>query len=135
MWWRIAVKIAGWTGLQVLFFVLIYEIAFNLIAEHGGYPRPDLGYGIQLHYSLYLLCLLCVINSTVKVTSSGFKLPSLIVALICTGVWVVVWLNTLGSHPYRTALAITAGIISFSIPVLVNYVSAYRKLKQATGRL
>jgi hypothetical protein len=132
MWWRIFAKIAGWTVLQVLFFLLLHKIAFDLIAEHRGYTRPDLGYRISVHYSLYVMYLLCVFNGTMKVISTGFMLPSQIVALICTIVWVLLWLGALDSYPYRTALMITAGITTFSIPVLFNYWHHYFVLNRSS---
>jgi hypothetical protein len=112
-------KVVAWTALQFMFFVVAYEIVRFSVLTYRGYIRRDFAYGIGLHYGVYLLILLALINSVVQVLSSRMKVR-VFVAVACVGLWAAYWLPSASSIPYRAALVLTLGGISLLIPVLFS---------------
>ena len=119
--WHKLAKVVVWAGLQVLFFVLMYELTMAIIVQQDPI-RSDLSYGLKLVVGFYLLCLLSVIHSAVQVLASGYKPGEIITALICMGTWVAFWSHSFTYRPYRAGLVIVLGFISFAIPVLLNLI-------------
>ena len=112
-------RISVVSGIQVLLYVSIYQISFDLYSVAFGSVRPDLAYGISLHYGLYVYGLLATINAGLTYVFA-YTISRLFCVAACSFVWIFLWVEGAFSMPYRFLLVVAAGMVGFLVVLFLK---------------
>ena len=124
-------KLSGafiWTGIQFLLFILVYDAMYYITDYFRGSARSGVGYGIMVHYTLYLVGLLAAANSVVQTSALSVK-AKVYTVLLCVGILGFCLSPNLLGFPNRTSLLMASGIISLLTPLIVCSLSSIGKSK------
>ncbi len=103
---------------QVAIFVFLYSAALELYTMLYGQIRNDLGFGISMYYSLYVLGALAAANAFVQVVAERVVVKW-IAAVSSAGLWLLYWVHILALHPNRFLLVAVSGISSFALALIL----------------
>ena len=99
-------------------FVFLYSAALEFYTMLYGQIRNDLGFGISLYYSLYVLGALAAANAFVQVVADRVVVKW-IAAVSSAALWLLYWVDILPSHPNRFLLVSVSGISSFALAMIL----------------
>ena len=113
---------------KILVLVLIHISTFLIVYESGwiiapllkDYIRKNLNWGVTVHYSFYLFCVLTLISSISLVLTKENKLKT-IVSIILFCIFLIFFVfNNMFYHPYRTLLLAMSGLFGFIVPYFIR---------------
>jgi hypothetical protein len=108
-----------WMGLQLLLFAAAYTIAYESVRFYRGSLKRDLGYGIMLHYGLYLFGALAAASGVIQTSALSLR-AKIIGAAVCAGVFFIYLWPSFPITPYRGSLLLVVGIACLSVPLIVS---------------
>ena len=105
---------------QVVVFLYLYGAAVEFYVLFQGPIRNDLQYGLNLHFSLYVLGGLAAANTIVQIFAerNGTKWLAAVNAAL---LWNFYWAGILSQMPNRFLLVSVAGIVSFALAMVFLY--------------
>jgi hypothetical protein len=106
-------------GVQLQLFILAYSVAYEFARVYRGSTRSDIGYGIMLHYGLYLFGVLASVNGVVQTSTLSLKVK-LITAAACAGVFCCYLLRSFRITPYRASLLLFPGAACLFLPLVAK---------------
>lgn len=93
---------------QLVVFVGVWSLALEIARATGISQRPDLAFGMTLHYGLILIGFLFQISSFPGILSSR-RIHQWIAVLSCLAVWAYWMMPSFDSHPLRGPLFFLIG--------------------------
>lgn len=103
---------------QVAIFAFLYSAAFEFYTMLYGQIRNDLGFGISMYYSHYVLGALAAANAFVQVVA-GREVVKWIAGVTSAAIWLIYWVPILPSMPNRFFLVAVSGIASFALALIL----------------
>lgn len=105
---------------QVTIFLFLYSAVLEFYTMLYGPIRNDLGFGISMYFSLYLLGTLAAANSLAQVVAERV-VAKWTAAVSSAALWLIYWIPILPSMPNRFFLVSLSGISSFGLAMILLY--------------
>ena len=100
--------------LQIGAFIFAWKLLVSMAAAAGRVQRGGIGFGIMVHYSVYLFGLMCCVASGVAVFSSSVKVRWIAIGALLVG-WGLWCAPILPDYPNRGSVFLALGAIILTI--------------------
>lgn len=123
----IAFRVLGISLIQIMMFLLLYEAAVEFYVSRFGPMNKVFGFGMQMNYGMYLLCIITLVSTFAQLFAAELK-AKLVAVSAAALLWIIYWGNIANVVPNRFLLISGLGIVSLSVGVLMTSRSGQAEL-------
>lgn len=115
-------------ALQILAYIIFYNLGWLVGTSLNGKPRNDLNWGITVYYAFILFLFISIISTILSqiVLNQTWK-ATIFIFLVSFFIFSLFFLNYLTHYPYKTLLILMSGLIGFGSSVCVEMINRSTK--------